>query len=350
MLTSSALSIVLFFSSAALFGYLLHYYTVGYAVKKQNNLDMDDHSVMDSAIQIQPHKNQQLENVIHAFIDSEGIVYQLQCENNQLKKNIELIRNEKPMIQDIENGRDENSKLIVKELLSKKESLQKNNDDLSNTLASLESQFRDLFEKSSEKNHRYEIQLTNSEKALKEQTAINETLTKQVDELYKKLDKDTINRKTKAEKNEILSEISALNDPTKNISNNVKAGMIRLREEEKTAMAEPPGKNQKNGQQDQLLQASEILGLKVKGNDLKLIEGIGPKIEALFHKAGIKTWHDLAATSVSRCREILLEGGERFQIHNPATWPRQSKLLADAKWKQLKEYQLNLSRGKETIK
>lgn len=349
MLTNSVLSILLFFSSAALFGYLLRYFMDRFSMKKQTISGSMADSSASNAILDQQNSNKTHSAALSpaAFIDTEGIVYQLQCQNNQLKKSIEVLTEEKQLPPINEN---EDSKIIIKELLAQKESLQKNNDDLTNTLASLESQFRDLFEKSSEKTARFEEQIAGSTLALTEQTAINETLRKQVDELYEQLDKKTVNPKLKVEKNGILAGISTLSDPIKNVSNNVKVSMTRLRNEEKEPIKAQQDKERGNGYDEQLKQASLILGLKVKGNDLKLIEGIGPKIEALFHKSGIKTWRDLATTTVARCREILQEGGERFQIHNPSTWPRQSKLLADGKWKQLKEYQLNLSGGRESVK
>ncbi|HRZ98713.1 MAG TPA: hypothetical protein P5084_14250, partial [Paludibacter sp.] len=51
--------------------------------------------------------------------------------------------------------------------------------------------------------------------------------------------------------------------------------------------------------------AFSILGKKVIQNDLKVVEGIGPKIEELFHSAGINTWQKLSETSVDKCNQIL---------------------------------------------
>ena len=85
--------------------------------------------------------------------------------------------------------------------------------------------------------------------------------------------------------------------------------------------------------------ASDIFGKKIKENDLKIIEGIGPKIEELFHANGITTWEVLCDTPVSRCQEILDKEGERFVIHNPETWPYQAKLAFEGKWRVLKDWQ-----------
>jgi hypothetical protein len=93
--------------------------------------------------------------------------------------------------------------------------------------------------------------------------------------------------------------------------------------------------------------SSSIFGRKIKENDLKIIEGIGPKIEELFNASGITTWRGLSETSVDRCNEILKDGGERFLIHNPMTWPRQAKLAYEGKWRELKDWQETLDGGKE---
>ena len=84
-----------------------------------------------------------------------------------------------------------------------------------------------------------------------------------------------------------------------------------------------------------------------KANDLKVIDGIGPKIEKLIKEAGIETWDDLAAASVDRLKEVLEAAGPRYQIHDPSTWPAQSKFAAEGKWEDLKDYQDMLIGGRD---
>jgi predicted flap endonuclease-1-like 5' DNA nuclease len=93
--------------------------------------------------------------------------------------------------------------------------------------------------------------------------------------------------------------------------------------------------------------AKSIYGKKVMQDDLKIVEGIGPKIEELYHAAGIKTWKDLSETSQEKSQSILDNGGERFSIHNPGTWAKQSLLAYQGKWKELKDWQDSLDGGKE---
>lgn len=87
-------------------------------------------------------------------------------------------------------------------------------------------------------------------------------------------------------------------------------------------------------------------GKKVKQDDLKIIEGIGPKIADLFIEAGIDTWEKLANTPSTKLKDILMEAGPRYQMHDPTTWPKQARLAADGKWDELQTLQDQLDAGK----
>jgi len=80
---------------------------------------------------------------------------------------------------------------------------------------------------------------------------------------------------------------------------------------------------------------------------LKIVEGIGPKIEALFNEAGIATWQDLSKASTEKLQNILDAAGENFAMHNPSTWPKQALMAYQGKWQELKDWQANLLGGKE---
>ena len=82
-------------------------------------------------------------------------------------------------------------------------------------------------------------------------------------------------------------------------------------------------------------------------NDLKAIEGVGPKIEILLHDAGIKTWKELSETPVEKIQEILDKGGPKFSLADPGTWPKQAKLAAEGRWTEFEEYLEHLNKGKE---
>lgn len=93
--------------------------------------------------------------------------------------------------------------------------------------------------------------------------------------------------------------------------------------------------------------AATVFGKKIKENDLKIVEGIGPKIEGLFNDAGIKTWQALSESSTEKLQSILDGGGENYAIHNPSTWARQALLAYQGKWQELKDWQDSLLGGKE---
>lgn len=81
-------------------------------------------------------------------------------------------------------------------------------------------------------------------------------------------------------------------------------------------------------------------------DDLKIVEGIGPKIEGLLNNEGIVTFAQLATTAPERIKEILDAAGPRFQMHDPTTWPKQSALARDGKWDELKAWQEELNKGR----
>ncbi len=81
-------------------------------------------------------------------------------------------------------------------------------------------------------------------------------------------------------------------------------------------------------------------------DDLKIVEGIGPKIEQLLKDAGIKNWKALAKATVEEIQAILDRAGEHYRLADPGTWPRQAALAVAGKWAELKAYQDQLKGGK----
>lgn len=86
---------------------------------------------------------------------------------------------------------------------------------------------------------------------------------------------------------------------------------------------------------------------KIKENDLKIVEGIGPKIENLLKDAGISNLAVLAEADVSNIKEVLAAAGNRYKMHDPTTWPKQAEIAASGDWEKLKEYQDHLKGGKD---
>lgn len=79
-----------------------------------------------------------------------------------------------------------------------------------------------------------------------------------------------------------------------------------------------------------------------KGDDLKKIEGIGPKIAETLNNAGISTFADLAKTDAAKISEIIADVRGN---HVTDTWPKQAELAADGKWDELQKWQDELDGG-----
>lgn len=80
-----------------------------------------------------------------------------------------------------------------------------------------------------------------------------------------------------------------------------------------------------------------------KADDLKKVEGIGPKIAETLAAAGITTFAELANTDAAKISEIIAEVRGN---HVTDTWPAQAKLAAEGKWDELKKWQDELNGGK----
>ena len=66
----------------------------------------------------------------------------------------------------------------------------------------------------------------------------------------------------------------------------------------------------------------------VDPNNLKIVEGIGPKIQELLNSHNIKTLSDLAGSDEETLRTILVGAGERYRIHDPSTWSERTFVIA----------------------
>ena len=90
---------------------------------------------------------------------------------------------------------------------------------------------------------------------------------------------------------------------------------------------------------------AEVSPPPVKPDDLKLIEGIGPKISGLLQAAGISTFAQLAEADVDRLSQILTDAGITG-VADPATWPEQARLAAGSEWDALEALQDRLKGGR----
>jgi predicted flap endonuclease-1-like 5' DNA nuclease len=81
-------------------------------------------------------------------------------------------------------------------------------------------------------------------------------------------------------------------------------------------------------------------------DDLKLIEGIGPKIAGILQAAGIRSFAQLAAMTPATIQPLLDAAGPRYRIADPLTWPEQAALAAAGRWDELQALQDTLIGGR----
>lgn len=83
-----------------------------------------------------------------------------------------------------------------------------------------------------------------------------------------------------------------------------------------------------------------------KVDDLKRIEGIGPKIEQILNEGNIFNFDDLHQSDLDYLRKILSNAGPTYAVHDPQTWAEQAKLASDNEWTKLDLLQKELKAGK----
>ena len=93
--------------------------------------------------------------------------------------------------------------------------------------------------------------------------------------------------------------------------------------------------------------SSKIISEKAPStkDDLKKIEGIGPKIEQILNSEGILTFKDLMNVDVAKVKDVLIAQGPTYAVHNPATWAEQAVLASTNEWDKLDRLQKELKGG-----
>lgn len=92
--------------------------------------------------------------------------------------------------------------------------------------------------------------------------------------------------------------------------------------------------------------AKSVIGKRIHLDDLKVVEGVGPKIAELCSGIGITTWRGLADVDVADLQSMLADAGSRYQVHDPTTWPAQAGCLADGRWADFVALTAGISRGR----
>jgi chromosome segregation ATPase len=82
-------------------------------------------------------------------------------------------------------------------------------------------------------------------------------------------------------------------------------------------------------------------------DDLRKIEGIGPKIARILNDSEILTFSQLSQTEVGRLKEILNAAGPNYRLADPTSWPDQAALAAKNDWEALEKLQGELTGGRQ---
>ena len=106
----------------------------------------------------------------------------------------------------------------------------------------------------------------------------------------------------------------------------------------KSSKTKPKAKKNKKTSVGRVTQSIQV-GSAIKKSNLEIIEGIGPKMNALLNKEGIKSWNDLASHSPGEIRSILDKHGDRYRIIDVKLWPKQATYAAKGQWSKLIDFQ-----------
>ena len=115
---------------------------------------------------------------------------------------------------------------------------------------------------------------------------------------------------------------------------------VRIMPEAAPVVAEPP-----MPARTKTVELEPEPAVEVVPDDLKRIEGIGPKISSVMNEGGVYTFAQMAAMTPEALRKILDDAG-MSAIHDTSTWPEQAALAAAGNWEALEKLQDDLQGGR----
>ena len=131
---------------------------------------------------------------------------------------------------------------------------------------------------------------------------------------------------------ELIIEDISVNGKKKSSAKSEKAAPKKETAKKETKAAEKP--------------AEKKTSKKAKSDDLKKIEGVGPKAAEALTNAGLDTFAKVSEKTADEIKEILSEASSTLAHLDPETWPKQAKLAAEGKWDELEKWQDELNGGK----
>ena len=82
----------------------------------------------------------------------------------------------------------------------------------------------------------------------------------------------------------------------------------------------------------------------VRKDNLKRLEGIGPKVQGVLNDGGIYSFAQLAAADQDTLNRLLEAAG--YQYMDPSTWPAQARFAQDRDWEGLARFNEAAGRSK----
>ena len=124
---------------------------------------------------------------------------------------------------------------------------------------------------------------------------------------------------------------------------------IEIGTEKGTPTPEPPVEEEPEAAEPQEDEEKAKPAAKdVKPDDLKKLEGIGPKISSVLQAGGIMTYAQLSDADVDTLKKILEDEDPRLlRLADPTSWPDQAALAASGEWDALKALQQELKGGRK---
>ena len=88
---------------------------------------------------------------------------------------------------------------------------------------------------------------------------------------------------------------------------------------------------------------AEAAKAALKGDDFRVIEGVGPKVTAILHDNGVFSYQDLAEKSYDELKALMM--ANRQYLVKPHNWAKQAQLAADGKMEELEAFKAALKAG-----
>ncbi len=175
----------------------------------------------------------------------------------------------------------------------------------------------------------------------------DETVKKEKDSKRQETRKAVRSQQAKVERT-TLGDMDAFSQLKQQLKEEPKKAEAKPAKEEKPAKKaeETPVAEETPAVEEASVEKTETKGDEVADN-MKVIEGVGPKIEEILHNGGLKTYAQVSDATPEAIREILEAAGSRYKMHDPTTWPEQAKLAAEGDFDKLKKLQDSLQGGKK---